>query len=247
MDDERATVTLESLRILLAVQHCDSELDAIAHKLAHVPAQQHIRDITTQAGSLRERRTAALEKKQECDERQAELEAELKSAQARIDEINRRLFDANSKIAPDDALKMSHEVDHLKVRVGEIEDSELALLESREPIDEACDAIEREVVALREKLRIAQSDLHSQSTELAHARDQATARRSEYAANVPAVLLARYEQDRVGRSTPLVARVEARSCGSCHLQLSSVERDALNKMPESELIRCGECNAILVR
>lgn len=241
------SITLASLQSLLSVQACDSELALLNGARAHTPAQQAMDEVARSASILRPQLTEATNMRNAVRERLAKVDAEASAARNRIDEINMRLFGSSSHVGPNDALKMSQEIDHLKVRVNALEDEELAIMESLEPLEQKSDELESLAVRLRDALSRARSDHEVQirdiEAKIAVLRD----RRNTIVQTVPASLLALYEHEREGRSTPLVALVEGRNCGGCHLALSSVERDALHKLPESELIRCGECSCILVR
>ncbi|MET0198315.1 MAG: C4-type zinc ribbon domain-containing protein, partial [Rhodococcus fascians] len=78
------------------------------------------------------------------------------------------------------------------------------------------------------------------------AEQRATARRSELASTFPDELLAVYEKQRAltGRGAALL---QARRCGACRIELDRGEISRIAAKPADELVRCSECNAILVR
>ena len=71
--------------------------------------------------------------------------------------------------------------------------------------------------------------------------------RDEAAAQVPAVLLGRYEELAGQYGGVAVARYVDGRCDGCHIQLSAVARDQLTRAAEDAVVNCEECGRLLVR
>ena len=74
-----------------------------------------------------------------------------------------------------------------------------------------------------------------------------TGERDEAAAQVPAVLLGRYEELAGQYGGVAVARYVDGRCDGCHIQLSAVARDQLTRAAEDAVVNCEECGRLLVR
>jgi predicted nucleic acid-binding Zn-ribbon protein len=70
--------------------------------------------------------------------------------------------------------------------------------------------------------------------------------RTPLVADLPADLVALYERTR--ESTGMgAALLRGGRCGSCRLELSGSERSRVRSAPADEVVRCEECQRILVR
>jgi uncharacterized protein len=75
----------------------------------------------------------------------------------------------------------------------------------------------------------------------------ATAERKVTATGVPADLLALYDKLRAQKGGVGAAVLRARRCSGCSLELTSADLGTIAKTPLDEVVRCEECNRILVR
>ena len=135
----------------------------------------------------------------------------------------------------------------LRRRRNELEDLELEVLMEREPVDAALSsgASERETLATTlaeartaEIAAIAMIDAQAVADRNA---------RNEVAGTIDPTLLARYESIRAKNGGVGIARLVGGICGSCRLQLASVELDRIRSLSVDALVTCDECGAILVR
>ena len=74
-----------------------------------------------------------------------------------------------------------------------------------------------------------------------------TAERKVTATGVPADLLALYERIRAQKGGVGAAILRARQCTGCSLQLNAADLGVIAKAPLDEVLRCEECDRILVR
>src|SRR5438105_13120023 len=75
---------------------------------------------------------------------------------------------------------------------------------------------------------------------------KASAQRSNAAAEVPADLLALYDQIRKTKGVGAAA-LRAGRCEGCHLSLDTVDLNVIRASAPDEVVRCEECRRILVR
>jgi predicted nucleic acid-binding Zn-ribbon protein len=142
---------------------------------------------------------------------------------------------------------MQQELVSLSRRISELEDTELEVMEQLE-------SAQAERARLTERL----AAIEARTTELTVSRDatagdvtreagQVTDQRKVVADGVPADLLALYEKVRAQKGGVGAAALRARRCGGCSLELTAADLGTIAKAPLDEVLRCEECNRILVR
>jgi len=108
------------------------------------------------------------------------------------------------------------------------------------------------------KLEAMVAEVDEQAAALAVARDeklagieeqlaQVTADRGPAAEGLPADLMALYDRLREQKGGVGAAELRARQCGGCRLGLDASELSRIRGLPEDEVVRCEECQRILVR
>ena len=95
---------------------------------------------------------------------------------------------------------------------------------------------------MRAEVAVRDAEVGKLSTE---AKAIASSRASE-AEKVPAPLLALYEKIRA-HSGLGAAKLHRGRCSGCQLELTVSDLDAYRKAPQNEVLRCVECDRILVR
>ncbi len=149
--------------------------------------------------------------------------------------------------APKDLERMQQELVSLDRRISALEDVELEVMERLESaqadltrLRSRLDEVDEEVA----RVRVARDAKAGDTTaEIAEAeRERALA-----AQNVPADLLALYERVRAQKGGVGAAALRQRRCEGCSLQLNAADLGVIAKAPPDEVLRCEECNRILVR
>ncbi|MCW2756330.1 MAG: hypothetical protein JWO46_76 [Nocardioidaceae bacterium] len=143
--------------------------------------------------------------------------------------------------------RMSQELESLERRITTLEDEELEVMEQLEEAQNALDAVTTDIAALEETISALTAGQGDKAAELDA--DLTAVRRDRAAAvdGLPADLLALYEKLRVQKNGVGAALLRARECGGCRLQLDSSDLARIAKAPADDVIRCEECNRILVR
>ena len=96
-------------------------------------------------------------------------------------------------------------------------------------------------------LRAAVSARDAEVAELAAQARGLQATRAEISATIASDLLALYEKIRARSGGIGVARLEGRRCSGCGLEATITDFNKYTGAPADELIRCAECDRILVR
>ena len=73
------------------------------------------------------------------------------------------------------------------------------------------------------------------------------ARRAPAAEGLPDDLMTLYQRLREQKGGVGAAALRARACGGCRLSIDSVELGRIKGLPDDEVVRCEECQRILVR
>jgi predicted nucleic acid-binding Zn-ribbon protein len=182
-----------------------------------------------------------------------DLTREQKKADADVEQVKTRLvrdqdrMDKGLVTNPKDLSRMQQELVSLARRISELEDTELEVMEQLE-------TAQGEHSRLTGRL----AEIDSRTDDLVRSRDataggltseveSATAERKVAVDGVPDDLLALYERIRAQKGGVGAAVLRARQCTGCSLQLNASDLGVIAKAPLDEVLRCEECNRILVR
>jgi len=185
-------------------------------------------------------------RRDEAANRQARAEGDLASIEARIAEVDRRLYSGAVTI-PRELQAMQADRDLLHQRAGLLEDEVLEAMGEREPLDEEVAALEAERSRLDgEGSRLRAAIAEAQITIDAELATEA-ARRAETAAGLPADIVSLYERLRTRHGGVGAALLVGGRCDGCHLTLPATEVDRIKREPPDALVTCDQCGRILVR
>lgn len=182
-----------------------------------------------------------------------DLSREQRKADADVEQVKTRLvrdqerMDKGLITNPKDLSRMQHELVSLAKRISDLEDVELEVMERLE-------TAQTEHERLVERL----AELDARAAQLTRARDekagaldvevaQVTDQRKTTASGIAADLLALYEKIRAQKGGVGAAALRARRCGGCSLELTAADLAQIAKAGMDEVLRCEECQRILVR
>jgi uncharacterized protein len=234
------------LKALLQLQRFDSELDHLRYRRSHLPAHETMADIERRAQSLRPQLTAAVTQRDAVAARQLEIESEVEAVEHRIAGLNARLYDGSAKIAPSDALAMSQEVKHLIERRTSLEDHELEVMETLEPLQAEVAKFESDAQALSREMQAATAIIQEEQLAVDEQIAALEPKRASQAAAILPPLLKQYDDLRTKLGGVAVAALEGTVCGGCHISLSASEVDRARHAPAGQLVFCEDCGRILV-
>jgi predicted nucleic acid-binding Zn-ribbon protein len=148
---------------------------------------------------------------------------------------------------PKDMERMQHELESLERRISSLEDDELEVMEKLEEeqrhLDEL-DALVAETDEKRAALTVVRDErLAAIDADLA----QVEADRGPAVDGLPADLLALYEKLRAQKGGVGAAELRQRRCTGCQLAIDASEIAKIRSAPADEVVRCEECQRILVR
>jgi uncharacterized protein len=235
-----------SQRRLLDLQAVDSALAQLQHRRRNLPEHAVLARLRAEQQSIASDLVAA-------DTAVSDLELEQTKAESDLEPVRERLYRNQRRIAdgsvPDaKALaSMVAEVDHLRKRIGDLEDAELEVMEQLES-----------AVAARQGLRARAVELENALAETTGRRDEQLAaldaeiaqRRTERGRIAPEVdppLLSLYDKIAGSHGGVGAAELRARRCTGCQLEVNAADLGTFAAAADDEVLRCEECSRILVR
>ena len=237
---------MTTFEALLQVQEKDTAIDQLRHRRATLPERSALSVLEQRSAELEARITETSARREAVAARQSQLEDEVATLDARVKEIERRLY-SGTVSASRELQAMSAEVTSVKRRRSSVEDDVLVAMEEAEPLSgelEALAAERKTLDAEAERLRavLAEAEVVIDA-EIA----VASTARAANAQEVPAELMRTYEGLRARLGGIGAARLVGSSCSGCHLMLPSAEVVRLKREPPDALVFCDQCGRILVR
>lgn len=230
---------------LLDLQAVDSEVDQLRHRLGHLAEEAVIKELTGErarvVGQLRDQQIVV----DDLAGAQQKADADVEQVKARRTRDRDRM-DAGLVANPKDLERMQHELASLERRISVLEDEELEVMEQLEEAQGALTGLQQQIEEIDEKLRVVTESRDKQTGEINAELSMVVTRRDPLVADIPDDLLALYERLRAAKGTGAAA-LRARQCGGCMLALDPAELARVKALPEDEVVRCQECQRILVR
>ena len=234
------------LERLLEVQELDTALDQLRHRRANLPAREQLTAVESQLADLASTLTQVQQERDAVARRQSDFEGELRAAEARVLEIEGRMY-GGTVSASRDLQAMAGEVESLKRRRSTLEDHILETMDEREPIDAEVQRLEEAQLTATGEADELQSAIAAAEAEINAEEAKELDARAALVADVPAALLEQYERIRSRNGGIGAARLVGTSCSGCHLSLPAVEIDRLTRAKADEVVLCDLCGRILVR
>jgi uncharacterized protein len=231
---------------LLRVQEHDTAADRLHHRRRNLSELAQLKQSEDELAAVEVALAEVEARAADAGRRQRHLEGELSLLESKVSELDAKLY-SGAVTVPRELEAMQHEGAALRERRATLEDEVLEAMGSRETLDEEVTGLRRrrdELDARSAALRVAVAEAQAEiDRELA----VELAARQEGAAAIPADVSALYEQLRARLGGVAAAPLVNGRCGGCHLALPATEVDRLRKEPPETLVRCEQCERILVR
>ncbi len=230
---------------LLDVAELDRRVAQLRHQRSSLPELAEIAALTSERTALTDQVRDARIVVDDLTVEQAKADREVEQVRTRR-ERDRTRMDTGQITNPKDLERMQHELVSLERRISTLEDAELEVMEQLEEAQQVLDG-----------LGIRAEDIDARLAELVAARDEkqagidaslaeVTAARGPAVDGIPDALLALYERLREQKGIG-AALLRARQCGGCNMTLDASELSRIRSAPVDEVVRCEECQRILVR
>lgn len=231
-------------KALLALQLADSELDHLAGERKRLPERTALAAATSQNAALQAEEArlrgviaaatdeiAAAEREgAELDAKRARLEGQLKTVSTQ------RQADA-----------LTHEIDAIRQHHSDLDDRELAAMESQGEAESSLAALATGEDDVRSALETATADLDLALERLATDERVLVVRRAEADAALTDQERETYTSLRSRFGGVGICQLEGRRCTGCHLDLSATEADQVQHAPADELPECPHCGRLIAR
>lgn len=231
---------------LLDVQRLDSRADALRHRLGSLPEAEKVRDLAA-------RRTSVLDVVRDLRVLVSDLTDEQRRADADVEQVkgrrerNQAMIDGGQVGDPKALERMVGELESLQRRIGDLEDVELEVMERLESAQSDLAAREAELGRLEEEEQALRSELDEVTAGLRAELAEVEAERSPAAEGLPADLAALYDRLRAHKGGVGAAELRRRECTGCRLTLNAADLATIAAAPADRVVRCEECDRILVR
>ena len=231
---------------LLRVQEHDTAADRLRHRRDHLPELAELRAAEDELARLEATLAEVEAKAADAGRTQRRLEGELALLESKLTELDAKLY-SGAVTVPRELEAMQSEGKAMRERRAGLEDEVLEAMGERETLDEQLEGLKERRSGLdaecsRLRAAVAEGQAGIERELLAE-----QAARAEAATAVPADVAALYEQLRAHLGGVAAAPLVNGRCGGCHLALPATEIDRLRREPADTLVRCEQCERILVR
>lgn len=230
---------------LLDLQELDSRADRLRHQRGSLPEIHRIAELEEQRRTIDDQRRDAQILTDDLTSEQQRADADVEQVKARR-ERDRQRMDSGAISNPKDLERMTHELESLERRITTLEDAELDVMERLEEAQGSLASLTEQVATIDAEL----TDLRARRRELEGTidveLDEVAAARTPIADELPSDLGALYDRLRASKGVA-AAELRARRCGGCQLTLDNAELEQIKRAAPDEVVRCEECQRILVR
>ena len=231
---------------LLNLQALDTAIAQLEHRRRSLPEHAQIAERQQLRRRQGEQLIAAGTVVSDLDLEQQKAESDLVPVRERLQRDQHRVNDG-AVTDPKQLNALLDEIEHLKRRINDLEDAELEVMERLE-----------EATAARDELAAARSGGEAELRALLASRDEqvaaldaelATARaeRESVGATIPVELVALYDRISARSGGTGAAALIRRRCSGCQLEVTAADLTRYRAASPDEVLRCEECDRILVR
>ena len=231
---------------LLDVQELDSRQDQLRHRLATLPQLAELEKLTREREEVENRARDARILVDDLTREQKRADADVEQVRARRKRDQDRM-DQGLITNPKDLERMQSELVSLDRRISELEDTELEVMEKLEDAQRDLDEQTARAATLDQRIAEVEGERDAAAAEAQRQLAETAAERTQKVEGLPEDLMDLYHRLREQKGGVGAATLRARSCSGCSLQLNSSELADIAKTPSDEVLRCEECNRILVR
>lgn len=230
---------------VLQLAELDAHVGRITHTARTLPQHKRIEELMKQ-------RQDAIDALVASETRVSDLEAAVRRSEADLVPVRERLSRNQTRIDDGSVTDgktlrgLIEEVEHLKRRIGDLEDAELELMEQLEAAQSEREQAGQRRTEVETQLRDEVAERDKQVQALAAQAKELQAERAAQVGDVPKPLLDLYERLRAATGAG-AAELKQGRCTGCQLQIPVSDLDGYRKSAPNQVLRCVECDRILVR
>ncbi len=233
-------------RTLLDLATIDTSLDRNAHREATLPEQAEVAQLQAATSEAHNRAVRATTELTDLSRALTRAEGEVAAVRTRADR-DRALLASGNVTSSKQLSDLEHEVASLVRRQSDLEDAELEVMEAVEQAQTELTQAQQHEADCVAKLAAAEGARDAALADLAVERQDLAVEREALVTTIPTDLLALYDRIRSHGNSVAVGLLRFGRCESCQMELSRVDLDAARLAAADEVLRCPECQAIMVR
>ncbi len=230
---------------LLALAAEDVALAQLAHRRRTLPENAAVTSAEEAQRAFSADVVRAETEVRDLDREQKRLETDVDAVRARSDKDRQRLD--SGAATPKEMTSLQQEMASLARRQADLEDQVLELMERREAADATLATAQAGLGGAQDDQARAEQARDAALAEIAEGEQTHTAKRAEIAGTVGAPLLALYDRVAGQTGSTGAAALHARRCEGCRIELYGTELAAARNADPHTVLRCENCNRILVR
>lgn len=231
---------------MLDLQELDARADLLRHQRSHLPELAEIEQLRTSRTAIDNQARDAQIVVDDLTEEQSKIDADVEQGRTRRARDQEKV-DQGLITNPKDLQHMLSELESLQRRITTLEDQELEVMEQVETAQRELDSLTEHVAAADERLAVLSAARDKKTAEIDQELERLVGERTPIAAGLPADLLALYDKLRMQKGGVGAAALRARSCTGCNISIDPAEIAQIRATGSDEVIRCEECQRILVR
>ncbi|MQA82826.1 MAG: hypothetical protein GEV10_30970 [Streptosporangiales bacterium] len=236
----------DAQRRLLDLQVLDGTLDRLAHRRRTLPEIARVAELTDRLTKLRDEMVTAETTRSDLEREQHKADQDVEQVRSRSARDQQRL-DSGAVGSPKDLASLQAEIESLRRRQADLEETELEIMERLEEATGRVTELTGEQDTVRQELSGVEADRDAVFTEIDAEHEQVGGERTLTAKDIPDDLITLYEKLRKQFDGVGAAALEGSRCGGCHLTLNPAELSRVRGAPDDEVVRCDECRRIIVR
>jgi uncharacterized protein len=235
----------EPLDALLALQERDGALDRLLHRHQTLPERDALARAEADARALDQRLATLRAERDGVAREEQKLDDEARALAEKATEVEAKMYSGEIS-SPRELQAMQSDVESLRRHQRGVENRELELMETREPLDATLSELDENRLVLEGELeRIRRTLAEAEAVIVAEMQEERAAR-DAIAAGIEERLVKEYERCRALAHGVGVARLVGTTCQGCHLSIPAIEAERIKKTAGDPLAYCDNCGAILV-
>ncbi len=228
------------------MQDLDAKVDRLAHRRRTLPELAEIADLRRQRDAASGEIVVAQTDVDDLGREQRKADTDVEQVKARRVRNQQRL-DQGQVGSPKELQSLQHEIETLDRRISDLEDAELEVMERLETAQTQLAQLQASISEYDEALGTLEQRRDAAMAEIDAEVQQAEAERAQIVTGIPGDLLKLYERLRASHGGVGAAALVRRRCQGCQLELTAADLHQIAAAPEDEVVRCEECQRILVR
>ncbi len=233
-------------QVLLDLQHVDTRLDQLAHRVANLPEIARCAELNARLEEFQSDSVQAQTELSDLGEQVAKAELEVAGVRARAQK-DQSLLDSGAISSGKQLEDLQHEITSLAKRQTSLEDVELELMEQAEGVQVRVDDLSDSVARTRAELADVEQSRDAVMSEISDEVRTNELRRIKLLEDVPEDLVTLYQRLRNNLGGVGAAPLVGKHCEGCNMELAPTDLTSIAAAAPDDVVRCEECSRILIR